>query len=107
MVPYNLDIVAIGASGKVGEARWIAVERSETREGGACVYQSFTLTRKFVDVTLDVYEARTGKKVTSKKFEGPYVDCPLVASNKDSLSWRLEFAKVSEWVEGRVKSGWK
>lgn len=107
VVPYNLDIVAMGTQGKVGEAKWIAIEHDKTREGGDCVYETFTLSRKFVDVELIVYEARTGKKVASKKFEAPSVACPQFASNKDSLIWRKDFAVVKEWVDKQLKTSFK
>lgn len=107
VIPYNEDIVAMGTQGKAGEAKWIAIEHDKRRKGGSCVYQSFSLSREFVDVELVVYEARTGKKVTSKKFEAPYVECPEFASNQDSLVWRKDFAVVKEWVDKQLKTSFK
>lgn len=107
IVPYDGDVVAVGAMGKLGESRFVAIEHEKKREGGSCMYSSFSLTRRFVDVELRVYDSRTGKQVASHKFDAPYVDCPEWANSNDSLTWRKDFAVVKEWTEKALKSEFK
>jgi hypothetical protein len=107
LVSYDAGVTVVGADGLVGQARWIAIEHETKREGGDCTYQTFTHARIYEDVELRVFEARTGKKIATERFETPATECPIVASSDERLVWRPKPEVVREWVEKKQKAGWK
>lgn len=107
-VTYQDTLLAVGPDTTIGRARWVALETDTLREGGKCVYDLFTRTRKYHDVEVKVFEARTGKEVASKKFAlDEEVECPQFATSSQSFDWREKVENVTAWLEKASKSGWK
>lgn len=90
----------LGAGGTVGQARWVALETSTSRDGEVCPYSSFSYRIRYEDITVHVHDARTGKEVATKAFPSPKASCLIVASHGDAVrAYHVKDETIAAWLE--------
>jgi hypothetical protein len=107
LVTYDRGVLHLGAGGRAGQARWVAVEHATQRSGGVCAFTHFSLDLTYNDVDVVVHDARSGAKVASESFRASAHSCPSHASNDDVLSYRPTVESITAWLESGRKKGWK
>ncbi len=94
-------VTHFGASGRVGQARWVALESAAFREGASCAYQGFGYRIRYEDISVRVLDTRTGQQVATTTFPSPKASCLLVASSADrgEKIYRVGEATLTAWFE--------
>jgi hypothetical protein len=101
-----------GKATAVGEVGLVAIARDgDPKDAPACGPYAVTgsasgggnggmAPRKLIDIEVDVYDTATGDKLTTKKFEGDYDECPMIATSTNGV-WEVIESRPDEKVVNR------